>query len=195
MTRERLSPEQAALVTSNTRLVAAIAGRYCRRLRALDLGDLLQEGHLGLIRAAHRYDPARGVPFGSYAAKWIQGAIARAIGVDLRRRERPAGRLDRATARPPGLVPLFPISAFTPRSTCPHQVPIAPGSALCCMVCHRSGMEGHPALQRDPRTDPAPEPRPAPPPEPGAESRETRRERRRRRFLATPGQGNPIDVI
>jgi RNA polymerase sigma factor (sigma-70 family) len=188
MTHARLSPEQAALVTSNTRLVAAIAGRYCRRLRALDLADLLQEGHLGLIRAAHGYDPTRGVPFGSYAAKWIQGAIAHAIGADLRRREYPAGRLDRATARPPGLVPLFPVSAFTPQSTCPHRVPIAPGSALCCMVCHRSGIDEHVALQRDPRTDPAPERKPTPPPEPGAESRETRRERRRRRFLATGSQ-------
>jgi hypothetical protein len=59
--------------------------------------------------------------------------------------------------RPPRLVPLFPIGAFSPQSACPHHGPIRAGSVFCCMVCSRSGVDDHPALKRDPRTDPRPE--------------------------------------
>lgn len=59
------------------------------------------------------------------------------------------------------LVPLFPIEAFTPKSKCRHRGPIPPGSLDCCMVCSASGVDDHPALQRDPRTDPKPEPKPS----------------------------------
>jgi hypothetical protein len=81
--------------------------------------------------------------------------------------------------RPPRLVPLFPIGPFTPQSQCPHHGPIRPGSVFCCMVCSRSGMDDHPALQRDPLTDPRPEPKRS---EVRSLShcRETRKERRRR---------------
>jgi len=96
------------------------------------------------------------------------------------------------------LVPLFPIAAFTPTSKCPHHGPIREGSLFCCMVCSTSGIDDHPALQRDPLTDPKPEPgpparksasqppagaNPSSPPEPAA-GRETRKERRRRQFAA-----------
>jgi hypothetical protein len=85
------------------------------------------------------------------------------------------------------LIPLFPVGAYTPQSSCPHREPIEKGSAFCCMVCHRSGMDEHPAMQRDSRTDPAPESKPelapqvAPQPK-ASESLETRKERRRRKF-------------
>jgi len=59
----------------------------------------------------------------------------------------------------PPLVPLFPIDLLTPRSPCPHHGPIPNGTVLCCMVCHRSGVDTRPALKRDPRTDPKPEPK------------------------------------
>jgi hypothetical protein len=84
--------------------------------------------------------------------------------------------------RPPRLVPLFPIGAYTPRSTCAHRRPIETGSSLCCMVCHTSGMDRHPALRRDARSDPAPEPKPKPVPESAIPSRETRKVRRQRLF-------------
>jgi hypothetical protein len=85
------------------------------------------------------------------------------------------------------LIPLFPVGSYTPQSTCPHREPIEKGSAFCCMVCHRSGMDEHPALQRDPGTDPAPESKPEPAPQPAqapksGESIETRKERRRKKF-------------
>jgi hypothetical protein len=80
--------------------------------------------------------------------------------------------------RPPDLVPLFPVGPFVPSSPCPHRRAFPSGSLLCCMVCHKSSQDHHPALQRDPRTDPAPEPRPTPPPD-AKRSRQTRKARRR----------------
>jgi hypothetical protein len=66
--------------------------------------------------------------------------------------------------REPRLIPMFPITSFWPGSQCGHYRMIPMGSLFCCMVCHRSGIEGHPALQRDPREDPEPEPKPTAPP-------------------------------
>ncbi|MGC8643447.1 MAG: hypothetical protein ACP5XB_26620 [Isosphaeraceae bacterium] len=93
-----------------------------------------------------------------------------------------AGSGDRQWEDPrrlPRLVPLFPIGPFTPRSTCGHHGTIRQGSVFCCMICHQSGMDGHPGLKRNPKTDPRPEPKP-----PAARredgSRETRKQRRRR---------------
>jgi hypothetical protein len=88
------------------------------------------------------------------------------------------------------LIPLFPIGHYTPASSCPHAEPIVPGSALCCMICHCSGLDAHPALHRDPLTDPAPEPKAktepaakfAPRSQTGA-SRETRKQKRLRLSL------------
>src|SRR5271166_5094114 len=81
--------------------------------------------------------------------------------------------------RPPRLVPLFPIGAFTPRSACPHHGPIRTGSEFCCMVCSQSGVDDHPALKRDPSTDPRPE-RKAAALVRVAGVRETRKQRRHR---------------
>lgn len=41
----------------------------------------------------------------------------------------------------PRVLPIFPVGPFTPGSRCPHRGPIPPGSSLCCMVCHASGMD------------------------------------------------------
>jgi hypothetical protein len=90
------------------------------------------------------------------------------------------GYCNDAAVKPPRLVPLFPIGSYTPLSGCRHKQPIQTGSLLCCMVCHESGLDGHPALQRDPRTDPAPEP--TPPSKPASLAKETRRKRRERQF-------------
>ena len=55
--------------------------------------------------------------------------------------------------RPPRLVPLFPIGQYTPQTLCGHQGPIERGSVFCCMVCHTSGQDDHPALQNDSHLD------------------------------------------
>jgi hypothetical protein len=86
--------------------------------------------------------------------------------------------------RIPPLVPLFPLGHFTPQSACRHRGPIEPGSAFCCVVCHCSGIDDHPGLQRDPLTDPTPEPKPAPARKKAA--CETRKERRQRAFAINP---------
>jgi hypothetical protein len=87
---------------------------------------------------------------------------------------------DKIRDRLPWLVPLFPIGPYTPRSMCGHRKPIVSGSDLCCMICHRSGWDEHPAMQRDPETEPAPEPRHTSPFHDLL--RETRRGRRLRLF-------------
>lgn len=61
------------MVTSYTRLVVSIASRF--RNYGLPMGDLIQEGNVGLMQAADRFDPGREVRFSTYAAWWIRAAI------------------------------------------------------------------------------------------------------------------------
>jgi RNA polymerase sigma-32 factor len=61
------------LVTAYVRLVASLATRY--RHYGLPLGDLIQEGNIGLLEAASRFDPARNVRFSTYAVWWIRAAM------------------------------------------------------------------------------------------------------------------------
>jgi RNA polymerase primary sigma factor len=66
------------LVESNLRLVVTIARSYQRP--GIDFLDLIQEGTLGLMRAAERYDWRRDVKFSTYAAWWIRHAVVQALG-------------------------------------------------------------------------------------------------------------------
>ncbi len=65
------------LIESNMRLVINIAKTY--RSKAIPLEDLIQEGAIGLMQAAQRFDPKRGFRFSTYATHWIRQAIGRAI--------------------------------------------------------------------------------------------------------------------
>src|SRR3569833_484466 len=65
------------LICSNLRFVVAIAKRY--RHQGLPLADLVNEGNIGLIRAAGRYAPDRGVRFTTFAVWWIRQAIVCAL--------------------------------------------------------------------------------------------------------------------
>jgi RNA polymerase sigma factor (sigma-70 family) len=71
------------LVRSNLRLVVNIAKKYASR-SSMSLGDLIEEGNLGLIKAVDYFDPDRGTRFSTYAAWWIKQAIKSAQLSDVR---------------------------------------------------------------------------------------------------------------
>ena len=83
-TRARAGDEAARrrLVESNLRLVVVIARRY--RGQGLDLMDLVQEGNLGLMTAAERYDRPHELRFSSFAGWWIRREICRALSTTSR---------------------------------------------------------------------------------------------------------------
>ena len=100
------------LVNSNLRLVIANAKRY--RNQGLSFLDLIQEGNLGLIRAAEKFDHRKGFKFSTYATYWIREALGRALETKSRtirlpgplaQRERRVARVEREFAAEHGREP------------------------------------------------------------------------------------------
>lgn len=78
--RENIEDGWAArehLITANSRLVISVAKKYMGR--GVPFQDLIQEGNIGLIRAAKKFDYRRGHKFSTYATWWIRQAVTRAI--------------------------------------------------------------------------------------------------------------------
>lgn len=82
--RIKLGDKAAAneLVTANLRFVISVAKQY--QSKGLDLVDLIQEGNIGMLEAAYKFDETRGYRFISYAVWWIRQSIMRAISEQCR---------------------------------------------------------------------------------------------------------------
>jgi len=100
------------MINSNLRLVVSVARKY--QGHGLSLGDLVQEGMLGLIRAAEKFDWRRGFKFSTYATLWIRQSIQRGLEnssrtirlpVHIAQRERKINRTERELATKLGREP------------------------------------------------------------------------------------------
>ena len=80
--RRRWLAARELFVRSNLRLVTATAKHY--RSRAMRFDDLVQEGNRGLLTAADKFDPERGIKFSTYATWWIRQTVTRAVADDCR---------------------------------------------------------------------------------------------------------------
>src|ERR1700733_12416423 len=100
------------MINCNLRLVVSIAKRY--QTQGITLGDLVQEGVLGLIRAAEKFDWRKGFKFSTYATWWIRQAVQRGVAnkartirlpVHVVEREQKVSRAERELAASMGHAP------------------------------------------------------------------------------------------
>jgi hypothetical protein len=194
--------ERDRLVITHRHLVTIIANSLRGRAREyrIDEDDLIQQGNLGLIRAADAWGDrlAEEVEFVRFAWTWIKGSMCRLFrhaptitNLDAERywiqEWDPVLEMEGLPIEGAASLPL--LLPFWPRWTCAesHLSPMPDGCRDVCLSCHESGYDRHPAMQPDPRRDPKPDERPKLA-KVSDEVKETRRQRRARIFGRThPG--------
>jgi RNA polymerase primary sigma factor len=93
--RQRSQEAARQLTQSNLRLVVSVAKKY--KGYGMPLGDLVQEGNIGLMRAVEKFDHRRGYKFSTYAHWWIRQAVGRAISDQVRTVRLPIHMADNMT--------------------------------------------------------------------------------------------------
>jgi RNA polymerase primary sigma factor len=88
------------LVCANLRFVVSVAKKY--QHMGVPLGDLINEGNIGLMRAARRFDETKGVRFISYAVWWIRQAVFQALARHSRPVRIPVGKANTSRRQLPG---------------------------------------------------------------------------------------------
>src|SRR3954447_5262192 len=100
MPRHAVTPTEDLRIVASLPFVEALARRMAAGMpNSIDIGDLVQDGVLGLIDAAYRFDEARGIKFETFAERRVRGAMIDALrrnawprGVRRQRRELEAAR-------------------------------------------------------------------------------------------------------
>jgi RNA polymerase primary sigma factor len=93
--RQKSEEATRQLTQSNLRLVVSVAKKY--KGYGMPLGDLVQEGNIGLMRAVEKFDHRRGYKFSTYAHWWIRQAVGRAISDQVRTVRLPIHMADNMT--------------------------------------------------------------------------------------------------